>query len=85
MLVSTCVEVRVVFSSLLSPTLLVLEMEFTLIKAWQQAHFPHEPARWPYDAFGFFETGFLGVPVAVLELTLKHADLELGDPAASAS
>lgn len=36
-----CVEVRIICSrSLFSPTLLVLEVEFTLIKAWQQALSP---------------------------------------------
>ena len=32
----------------------------------------------------FFETGFLGVALAVLELTLYRAGLELRDPPASA-
>lgn len=47
-------------SSLFSPTLLVLEMEFTLIKAWQQALFPYEPRCWPYVFRVRVSVNFLG-------------------------
>lgn len=38
-IVRACVYLRIICSSVFSPILLVLEMKFMLIKAWQQAPF----------------------------------------------